>query len=370
MPITLLLHGKLGPTVRYEPLGPWLVPWQLGAETHEKDYRALRDAVGLIDYSTQAWLEVRGRDRIDFLQRLLTNNVAALKPGGGCRAALLTPNAKLIATCLVLADADLIWLACDLPQAAALAEALERYHFSEDVAITPHERRFGVLALEGPRAAEAVSQLTATRVALTRPGDHQTVALGDGPARLIHHSLTGGEGIWCVVEAERLESIWRWLTDQAPAGLRPVGWEVLNTARIEAGEPWFGLDMDASNLLPETGLAAVLASETKGCYVGQEIVARMGTYGSAGQRLMGIVLDEAVPASPGDRLMRSGDDVGRVTSSCVSPVIGRPIALAYVKRGSYEIGTRIEINSGEDRFSATVVPLPFIVSPKSVDRSP
>ena len=370
MPLTLLMHGKVGPKVQYEPLGPWLVPWELQPGTHDDDYRAIRDRAALIDYSTQAWLEIRGRDRADFLQRLLTNNIAALTPGAGCRTALLAPNAKLVATGLALADADALWLACDLPQAAPLVAALEQYHFSEEVAITAHERRFGVLAIEGPQAMGALSRLARAPIALPRPGDHQTLALGDGPVRLIRHGLTGGEGVWCVVEAERLDAMWRWLADQPAAGLRPIGWAALNTARIEAGEPWFGLDMDESNLLPETGLDHAMVSETKGCYVGQEIVARMRTYGSPSQRLTGIVLDESIVPSPGERLMRDGENVGRVTSSCLSPALGQPIALAYLKRGADEVGARVEMERGEDRFSATVTALPFIVSPESEVRSP
>jgi glycine cleavage system aminomethyltransferase T len=140
MTITLLLHGKhAGPVVRYEPFGPWLVPWRF--QSVEEEYGALRKGVGLIDYSTQALIECQGADRTDFLQRLLTNDLARLAPGAGCRAALLTPSAKLIAEFLVLADPGALWLLCDLPCADAAAHTLEQYHFSEAVTVIHHERR-------------------------------------------------------------------------------------------------------------------------------------------------------------------------------------------------------------------------------------
>jgi aminomethyltransferase len=362
MPLTLLLHGKHGgPDVRYEPLGPWLVPWQLKPDGFADDYAALRRGAGLVDHSTQAVLECRGADRTGFLQRLLTNDIAALAPGAGCRAALLTPTGKLTADLLVLAEADAHWILCGLPQAGVVAATLERYLFTEQVTLTFHERRLAVLALEGPRTMERLAALTGSPLALHRTGDHTTAALDGVPIRLIRRSLTGGVGVWCVLEAERLEGLWGFLGEQERTlGVRSVGWEALNAARIESGEPWFGLDMDETVLLPETGLEAVLASGTKGCYIGQEIVARLRTYGSASKRLMGLVLEGDVCPQPGDRIAARGEEAGRVTSACDSPALGRPIAMGYLKRGAYEPGTHVEAVREDKRLPATVVVLPFL----------
>ena len=362
MPLTLLLHGKHGgPDVRYEPLGPWLVPWQFGPAGFAAEYRALRQGVGLADYSTQALIECRGADRTDFLQRLLTNDIASLAPGTGCRAALLTPTAKLLAELLVLAEADAHWLFADLPQAELAARTLERYHFTEQVTVTFHERCQAVLALEGPRTMELLAALVGPPPTLHRMGDHTTVILGGVPVRLIRRSLAGGVGVWCVVDAASLESLWAFLGErEAPFGLTPVGWKALNAARLEAGEPWAGVDWDETILLPETGLERVLVSGTKGCYIGQEIVARMQTYGSPSKRLMGLAFAEATKPSPGDRILKEGAEVGVLTSSGDSPALGRPIAMGYIKRGADEPGTRVEVVHGSTRLSATVSLLPFI----------
>ncbi|MBI3330610.1 MAG: aminomethyl transferase family protein [Candidatus Omnitrophica bacterium] len=370
MPPTLLLHGKHGgPAVRYEPLGEWLVPWRFGA--FEDEYRALRAGAALIDYSTQALLECRGADRTSFLQRLLTNDLMRLSPGSGCRAALLTPSAKLLAELLVLADAEALWLLCDLPRAAVVAQALEQYRFSDQVTVTNHERRQAVLALEGPRTIERLTALAGDVASLPATGDHRAASLQGLPVRLIRHTVAGGIGVLCAVDADQVESAWELLTRAGrPQRLAPVGWEALNTARIEAGIPWFGLDMDETTLLPETGLQALTVSETKGCYVGQEVIARMQTYGSASKQLMGLLVEGADVVERGDRIVRDGHEVGWVTSGCYSPALQRPIAMGYVKRGAYEAGTSVEIIRGERRVAATVAERPLVRLPASSAGTP
>ncbi|MBI2104808.1 MAG: aminomethyl transferase family protein [Candidatus Omnitrophica bacterium] len=370
MAITLLLHGRHGgPAVRYEPLGDWLVPWRFGA--FEEEYRALRAGVALLDCSTQALVECRGADRVSFLHRLLTNDLKRLSPGGGARAALLTPSGKLLAELLVLADAEAVWLLCDLPRAAVVAQTLEHYLFSDQVTVTNHERRKAALALEGPRAAELLAALVGPAASLAAPGDHATVSFEGLPVWLIRHSLIGGSGVLCLVDADQAEAAWGLLQRRGrPQGVRPVGWEALNTARIEAGVPWFGLDMDETTLLPETGLQAVAVSETKGCYVGQEVIARMQTYGSASKKLMGLLVEGQAAAGSGDRIVRGASEVGWVTSGCHSPVLRRPIAMGYVKRGAYEPGTAVEIVRAGGRVAATVAERPLVTLPASSARTP
>ena len=361
MPVPLLLHGTHRSPVTYEPFGPWIVPWRFAS--FEDEYQTLRTATGLLDYSTQAVIEVNGADRTGFLHRLLTNDIACLAPGAGCRTALLTPSAKLIADLVLLADTDSTWLLCDLQRAALVAQTLERYVFSEQVTVANHERETSALALQGPRTVEALTRLLGTVVSLPHPGDHAVIPLEGLLVRWIRHTLTGDAGVLALVSAENAEAVWRLLRDRGLAvGVRPAGWEALNAARIEAGLPWFGMDMDDTNLLPETGLETVAASETKGCYLGQEIVARMRTYGSATKRLMGVLMEGDRPAQPGDRMVRGGEEAGWVTSACYSPALKRPVALGYLKRGAYEPGTAVEIVRGQTRIAATVAARPFVPS--------
>ena len=345
MPYPLLLHAKHRDTsVTYEPFGEWLVPWRF--DSPDAEYQALRTGAGLIDYSTQALIEVRGPDRAGFLHNLLSHDIKRLTPGHGCQAALLTASAKLLAQLLVLADADALWLLCDANRAPVVLQTLERYRFSEEVTLTNHERRYAVLALQGPRALEVLEPLVGATGGLRSSGDHAACSFREVTLRLIHHPLAGAEGILCLCPAEHAQRVWVQLAGQK--GVTLVGWEALNTARIEAGIPWYGIDMDDSSLLPETGLEKQLASDTKGCYMGQEIVARMQTYGSPSRKLMGLIFDSDQAPVAGDALEHDGKDVGKVTSACISPTLKRTIGLGWVKRGFYEPGTQLELlRSGE-----------------------
>jgi len=362
MPIPLLLHGHHaeGP-VAYEPFGPWIVPWTFGS--FDDEYRSLRTGVGLLDGSTKALIEVRGADRASFLHNLLTQDLKRLAPGGGCPAALLTASARLVSDLFVLADQDAHWLLCEAPRAQTVVEALNRYVITEDVAITNHERRAALLVLEGPGAVEAAADACGADVSLSRPGDHTMRALEHMPVRLIRQSLCGGPGVWCLASAEDARELWNALQRIGRRfGLRPTGWEALNAARIEAGVPWFGIDMDETNLLPETGLETVAVSDTKGCYLGQEVIARLATYGSVSKRLVRLLVEGTRVPAAGDRIARDGEEVGRVTSACRSPALQRPIALGYLKRGADEPGTRVEILHGPTRLAATVTTRPLIQS--------
>lgn len=360
MGITLLLHGKhQGTHVTYEPFGPWLVPWRIA--DFDAAYTALRSGAGLVDYSTQALIHVEGADRVSFLHNLLTHDLKRLTPGAGCRAALLTPAAKVIAELLVIADPDALWLLCDLTRAEVVMRTLDRYHFTEQVTLTNHERRLAVLALQGPRTLECLTHLVGTTVSLPNAGDHTLLTLQGTTVRVIRHSLTGGLGVLCLVEAVEAERVWEGIRRQgAPCGLTLAGWEALNTARIEAGIPWYGIDLDDSILLPETGLETIVASDTKGCYVGQEIIARLATYGSVSKRLCGLVVEGEEIPQHGNQIVRDGIEVGRVTSGCYSPTLRHPIALGYLKRPFYEPGTAVETVHENQRLRAHIAALPFV----------
>lgn len=358
MPYPLLVHGRHGGAT-YQAFGEWMVPQHFGSL--DEEYRTLRVGAGLIDYSSQAQVELRGADRAAFLHHLLTNDITRLAPGAGCRAALLTAAAKLVADLLVVADRDTHRLWCDAGRAAVVAETLERYRFSEQVSIANLERAQALLAVEGPAALQILDGLLGAPLPLPHAGTHTTVSLDGLPLSVMRHSLLGGTGVLCWCPAEDAPAVWALLRARgAPLGLRPVGWEALNVARIEAGVPWFGLDMDESNLLPETGLEAVTVSETKGCYLGQEIIARLVTYGSVSQKLVGLLLEGGSVPSPGDQILRDGEPVGRVTSACWSPSLNRLVGMGYVKRGTYESGTAVTVQCGGTAVAASVARRPLV----------
>lgn len=352
MPLTTLLHGlhqqPNAPQVRYEPFGPWLLPWEFS--TAGCEYDALRTRAGLADYSTCGFIECQGADRVAFLQRLLTNDLRPLSPGTSCPAALLNPNGTLVAEVLVIASEMSLWLMCDLRQSDALAKELEKYRFSEQVTILNHERRYGVLGLHGPALADRLQTLWPGMPKVPRPGDHGVFAWDGVPLWLLRYSPLGDDGLMVFVGAGDAERVWQRLARH----IETVGYNALNTMRLEAGIPWLGIDYDETNLLGEVGLDQDIVSGSKGCYVGQEIVARMETYGSAAKKLVWMeCAGEAVPMA-GDPIVMGDTEVGRVTSACRSPQLKRVIALGFVRRGSYDPGTVLAIHATAGRQTATI----------------
>ena len=145
------------------------------------------------------------------------------------------------------------------------------------------------------------------------------------------------------------------------AGGRACGWQALEMARIEAGIPRFGVDMDETNLAPEAGIEERAISYSKGCYIGQEVIARIRTYGQVAKSLRGLRFADSIKVLPkrGDRLYRGDTEIGYVTSAAASPTLKSNIALAYVRRDHNEIGTELLVRTASGNLAARIVPLPF-----------
>lgn len=302
------------------------------------EYRAVRERVGLLEEPAWGVIEVRGSDRVIFLHNLLTQDIKSLKAGASAEAALVTPAAKMLATLVVLADVDAHWLLIPRPQAEIVLKTLDRYLITEDVTLTDQRDNQTVLAIQGPRSQALLDE-------------------AGGALWRATYSLTGEPGALVMVPAERASAL---RTQLRQHGVIPISWETMNVLRIEAGIPWFGLDIDDNALLPETGLEERLVSYTKGCYVGQEIIARVQTYGTVSRKLMGLVCEGREVPEPNDPITKDGQALGHITSACFSPSLKRPIALGYVKRPFYEVGTEVAVSREGQTLSAKLVKRPFV----------
>lgn len=370
MAYPLLMHGDypVEPS-RYETMGSWIVPWEF--TSFEAEYHTLRTSVALINASTQALIQVQGEDRVVFLHNLLSQHIKKLQPGSIAAAALLSANGKLIAPMLVLCEEASLWLMVEAVLSDLVVKTLNTYLFQESVVIKNCERSHAVFALEGPRTSALINSLL-PEAALVGPAlSHVRVALEGIPLWLLRHSFIGStQGIVLLVPVEKAKQCWQLLSARGKSeGLTLVGWNALNTARLESAIPWFGIDIDADNLLPETGLQSILASDDKGCYLGQEIVARLAAYGSLNKRLMALRIDgRRVPAA-GAAIIVSGETVGKLTSACPSPRLGQIIGLGYLKRGFYEVGQAVVIQDGKETIPAVVAAIP-LVNPANSAQTP
>ncbi len=351
------IHQQLHATFR--ALDDWEIPVHYGDVAAE--CAAVRQAVGLLDLSYRGKIEVTGADRAAFLHNLTTQDIKGLAPGRGCYAMLLNGSAKILVDLHVFAEDDRHWLSIDSAVLAAKAvRLLDASLFTERVTLTDRTTAWAALTLQGPRAETLLAALDAPVAALARELDHITWSLDSRPLRLIRRSFTGERGYLLILDAADVVGAWqRLLAAGAAFGVRPVGYDALDVLRLEASIPRYGRDMDETTLQPETGLARAV-SDMKGCYVGQEIVARVQNRGQLQRRLVGLRVDGATTPHAGDRLLHDGREVGHITSAVYSPTLKEPIALAYLHRSAQAPGAALTIRSASGALRARLAPLPFV----------
>ena len=350
------LHQQLHAT--FTTSDAWEIPAHYGDAMAE--CATVRQAVGLFDLSHRGAVEVTGAERASFLHGLTTNDVKRLTAAGGVYAMFLNNQAKILADAYIVALEAAHWLLLHSASLAAkVLRLLDQYHFGEDVAFTDRTGTWAQFALQGPRAQTVLEALGAPIGSLEDLG-HAAWIVADHPARVIRCSLTGERGYLLLTDAMHGAALWqRLLTAGQTHGVRPAGGDALDVLRIEAGIPWYGRDMDETTLQPETGLSAAV-SETKGCYVGQEIIARVVSRGHIQRQLAGLRIEGSVVPRSGDRVCHQDRDAGVITSAAYSPTLKEPIALAYVQRSAQAPGALVEIRSQTAVLRARVTTLPFV----------
>ncbi len=298
------------------------------------DHQRLREDAGLIDRSDRGKLMLTGGEVAEFLQGQLTNDVEALAPGTGCYAALLTHKGKLRADMRVLRGDGWVLLDTEPIGLAPLRKTATMYSIGRDVRVEDVTASRALISVIGPRAS--------ARVEASPPaGEHAFVEA----AGRIYVTTDAGVDVFC--PAEEAAAV------RAALGVEPVSEEAAECLRIESGRPRHGIDMDADTIPQEAGLNDRAVSFTKGCYVGQETVARLHYRGRPNRHLRGLRASE--PVETGDEVVAGERVVGRIGSRCVSPDRG-PIALAILRR---EVEPGATVLVGRSAVAAKVVELPF-----------
>ena len=344
------LHRERGAT--FGEIDGWQVPLHYGDPAVE--YRAMREGAGVIDRSMLGKVTVTGRDRQAFLQGMLTNDVKGLTPGKGTGAAFLDALGKVMVLLSVYALDDRLLIELPPSFTEKTLERLDHFLISEKVYFEAADSAFAIIAVQGPSAGDLLSKLAGQTFDLA-PYEHVEVVIAGEPVRVIHRREGGVAGFHCWTAAAHGAALWAAIADVAV----PVGIQALDTLRVEAGIPWYGRDVDETLIFPETRLEQ-LVSFTKGCYIGQEVVARVKYRGHINRGLSGLVLEgDRVPAA-GARVVAEGKDIGRVTSAVRSYALGRPIALGYVRREHFEPGSPVDVDDGGVTLQAKVAALPFV----------
>ena len=307
----------------------------------DAQYRLLREGAGLLDRSGRGKLILSGGEAAEYLQGQLTNDIEGLAPGEGCYCALLDRKGHLQADAraLRLSEAE-IWLDSEAATTDTLKRHLETYKIGREVELSDVSSEWAILSLLGPAAPG---------LAAASPGpenNHGEVQLGGVQARWVGTDL----GIDLIVLAAGAASLREALLK---AGAAEISEQAAEIARVESGRPRFGAEMSSATMPAEVGIVERAVDFEKGCYIGQEPVARLHYRGRPNRLLRGLRL--SAPAEAGAELALGDKQVGSIGSACVSPALG-PVALAVVRREA-EPGAPLRVGDGST--TAEVVELPF-----------
>jgi folate-binding protein YgfZ len=325
--------------------------------TLQADYTAIREGAALVVPRDRARVALSGNDRRSYLHGLLTNDIQALGPGTGCYAAWLTAQGRMTTDMHVLESGDMILL--DIPAAVreSLLQRLDQFIFTEDVQLGDLTASLGQVAVHGPRAAEVVQQVVTGLDGLADWTQYRNARarFNGSPVVTARIDQLGVPGFTVYVDVDREADF---IAQLERAGATRVGEDAMTAARVEAGYPLFGVDMNDDIIPLEAGIESRAISMSKGCYVGQEVIIRVlhRGHGRVVRRLVGLRSSGRVAA--GARVHAGGKDVGFVTSSADSPHLGA-IALGYVHRDFVEPGTAVEVEGDGGRVAAMVSALPF-----------
>ncbi len=340
----------------------WLVPLHYGDALSE--YRNTVSDVAVFDVSHRGYVEAWGPEAGKFLHNLCTNEVLKLPVGGGCEAFLTTGQAKIAAYVVIyralLPDTGEMYLLDAGPgMGERVVKHLDRFLISEQVELADRTQEFAQLHVAGPRAPALLEALTSGTLTSLQEYQHVSLPVAGATCQLRRRDMLGLPGYDVIVPKDKAPAVWEALVS---AGAKPAGTEAYEVLRIEAGTPVYGQDIDETNLPQEVGRVERTVSFTKGCYIGQETVARIRTYGHVNRSLVGLMFSISTRVASGTKLLRDGKEVGHVTSSAISPRLGTVIGLGYARRGSQEPGTVLQIDGGPADCKAEVASLPFSTS--------
>lgn len=335
----LEMHRSAGATVG-EYFGA-LLPARFGDFAAE--YSALREAVGLVDTNFRAFFSFTGPDRQRYVNAILTSNVRDLKPGQGTVGLLLNPQGHILAEVEAFAREESILASSHAMIRERTFSTFDKFIIMDDVTLEDVTASKGTLDLAGPRAAAVLAEMGVKNFADMPMLAHVGVKLGNISFGVVRRELAGDAAATLVAGRERLPALWSELAQRVRShGGAPAGMEAVNSIRLETGTPWFGSDYDEKQIPHEAGLEHSHINYEKGCYTGQEIVERVRSRGHVNRRLTELrFFSESAPA-PGAKLVFGGNEIGSVTSTAFSPLLGQPIGLGYLRREHSAVGTRMD----------------------------
>jgi len=347
-------HQQAG--AHFDSYGEWELPEHYGDEI--KEYRAVRNGVGIADLSSQGHFLITGSDRDAFMQNLISNDMLLLSRNRGMYTTLLTAKGKVLSEFYLYSVSDGLFMEVESGNAVKTKENLLRFKLRSQVKI--EALSWGRLMVSGPRARPLLETLFGETLPAMEERSFFEKAWEGFTLLCVKQSITGEEDYHLYLPEGGVSLLWKKLLaiGRDPDAL-PIGQAVLEVLRIEAGLPRYGDEIDEDILPIEAGLQEDAISYTKGCYPGQEVVARIKTYGHVNKNLFGLVLEGSELPELKAQIFTGDKKVGWITSCARSPLMGKVIALCYLRQQFAVPGTALEVEVGSARIAAHAASLPF-----------
>ncbi len=317
----------------------WELPRSYGDV--ESEYTAAVGGAALHDASYAGRVRATGEDTLDLLHRLSTNVVVSLQPGQGAPTVLTSDRGRILdlITVVNLEDHILLLTSAQTPQ--AVVEWIAKYTIIEDVELRDVTAETAMLSVIGPEAWALLRR--SYDLPDLEPYGAAPLDVDGVRGHVVRRDMVDHPRFEMVVDAADGPAVWRAL---AEAGATPIGQDALEVLTVERGEPWYGRELGEAYNPLETGLWGSI-SFTKGCYIGQEVIARLDTYQKVKQHLVSLDLSPNAAVEQGSKLTREGKEVGQVTSVAKVPTTGRMISMAYVRKEAAAVGTRLDISDSD-----------------------
>jgi glycine cleavage system T protein len=350
-------HEQLGAV--FEEIAGWTMPAHYGDVVAE--HRAVRQAVGIADLSHRGKIRVTGDDRVKWLQSVISNDILPLQPGQGLYSSLLTHKGKMLTYFRLYMQTEAVMLEDVGEIGETTFQSLRKFLlYGTKAKMENCAESWGLLLISGPKTSHVVQSAFGVDVADLKPVNFVTAQIGGITALVLRTEETGEVDIELLLPAACLSTAWNSAMEAgAKFGIKPVGSQAREALRLEAGLPQAGPDLNEDIVPPEANLEGKAFSLTKGCYPGQEVVARMDTYGSVRRHLVGLVMKNSTVPTRGAKLFAGDREVGWISSAVRSPHLGQVIALGFPLRDFSKPGTALSVEIEGARHAATVQALPF-----------
>jgi hypothetical protein len=313
----------------------WELPRSYGDPAAE--YFSARDGVALHDSSYVGRIKATGDDVLDLLHRISTNDLISLEPGHGAPTVLTTDRGRILDLLAVLNLGDHILLLTSPNTRDTVIEWIDKYTFAEDITLEDVTPSTAMLSVMGPGSHSLLGKLTGVEL---EPNRSTPATIAGVEAQVIRRDLVDLPRYEIVVPRQDSEPVWKELT---ATGAIPVGLEAYEAVRVEAGEPGSERELGEAYNPLETGLWGSI-SFTKGCYIGQEVIARLDTYQKVQKHLVSLSFSPGAQVTPDTKLSREGKEVGQVTSVAVLPT-GETIGMGYVRKEAAGVGTQVDLDA-------------------------